>query len=172
MNGWIETASGKKFYPTEPRIEDIDIEDIAHALSHLCRFTGHCEVFYSVAQHCVLASRYCPEHPMWGLLHDAAEAYLGDVSRPIKQELPMYQLWEERLLCLIAGKFGLPFPPPECVKEIDDRMLATERRDLMAPGESNYWDGLDGVEPFDAPISPWDALTARHQFLKRFSELY
>src|SRR5579885_2784587 len=89
---WIQTYCGVAFYPLDPRPEEILIEDIAHALSMLCRFTGHVKRFYSVAQHCVYVSHRCdPKDALWGLLHDAAEAYLNDISRPVKslRELPL-----------------------------------------------------------------------------------
>lgn len=87
-NSWIQTFSGRQFFPLEPRVEDVCIEDIAHGLSNLCRYAGHCECFYSVAQHCLLVSRVVPrEHALRGLLHDASEAYLIDVPRPIKHSI-------------------------------------------------------------------------------------
>lgn len=171
MSQWIETVSGKQFHILCPQTADVDIEDIAHALSHLCRFTGHCKVFYSVAQHCVLASRYCPEEPLWALLHDAAEAYLGDVSRPLKQALPEYSELEQKVQRVIFDRFGLYWPMPSWIKEVDNRMLATERRDLMSISD-NYWISTERVEPFESTVIAWDALTARHEFLVRFSELY
>ena len=82
---WIHTFTGRHFYPLNPNADDVDIEDIAHALANTCRFNGHVSTFYSVAQHCVLASQYCESDPLWALMHDAAEAYLPDVAAPVKK---------------------------------------------------------------------------------------
>jgi 5'-deoxynucleotidase YfbR-like HD superfamily hydrolase len=104
---WIQTYSGIKMHPLSPTEEEISIEDIAHALSNLCRFTGHCNKFYSVAQHSVLVSVYSPrDYAMWGLLHDASEAYLNDIARPIKisDEYNTYRKIEENLMKVIAKK--------------------------------------------------------------------
>lgn len=87
-NDWIQTYTGKKFFPLHPHQNEYVIEDIAHALSMKCRFAGHCNAFYSVAEHSVKVSRIvAPESQLWGLLHDAAEAYLPDVCQPIKSQI-------------------------------------------------------------------------------------
>ena len=134
----IQTYTGKPFNPLAGENEDcgpIELMDIAHALSHLCRFNGHTKRFYSVGEHslhvaCVLAHT-SPENQAWGLLHDAAEAYLGDMVRPIKKHMPDFQAIEDRLLQRIAKRFGLAWPIPDVVFVVDDIMLATEFRDLM-----------------------------------------
>lgn len=96
-DAWIQTYSGKKFYPYCPTAEMIDIEDVAHALSNICRFTGHSKFHYSVAQHsvhvanCMLNAGYSPKMALTGLLHDASEAYLSDLNTPVKNCLPEYQ---------------------------------------------------------------------------------
>lgn len=134
----IQTYTGKLFNPLAAENEDcgpIDLMDIAHALSNLCRFNGHTKRFYSVGEHslhvaCVLAHT-SPENQAWGLLHDAAEAYLGDMVRPIKQRMPEFKAIEDRLLQRIAKRFGLAWPIPNVIFDADDIMLATEFRDLM-----------------------------------------
>lgn len=89
---WIQTATGGQFWPMDPQPDEIDINDIAHALAMLCRFGGHCLRFYSVAEHSVLLSHAVPpEHALWALLHDATEGYLVDMPRPIKAFLPGYK---------------------------------------------------------------------------------
>lgn len=113
--------------------DDIDWDDINHALAHINRFTGHSVIAYSVAQHSLMVSDLCPEeHRLWGLLHDASEAYLGDVSTPLKSLLPDYAEIEGRVQRMIAGRFGLPWPIPKEVKVADREALMVEKRDLFS----------------------------------------
>ena len=134
---WIQTFSGRKFYPLEPNIEDIHIVDIAKALSHICRFNGHCNRFYSVAEHslsCLGLARhmgYSYADRYAALLHDAAEAYLSDVVRPVKRFLQGYTYYEYHLEELIAKKYGFVYPFNAKIHKLDNIMLATERRDLF-----------------------------------------
>ncbi len=167
---WIQTYTGRQFYPAEPRPSDIDIADIAHSLSLQCRFNGHCGVFYSVAEHCVRVSRAVDRrHAMWGLLHDAAEAYVGDLPRPVKHCLPEFSRIEDRLLRTIVEHFGLSWPMPEQVRLYDDVLLATECRDLMRSPPAPW--GL-AVHPLPQRIEPLpDSASAEKQFLERFAEL-
>jgi hypothetical protein len=119
-----------------------------------------------VAEHCVRAARIvAPALRPWALLHDAAEAYLTDVPRPLKQELPEYHGHEERLLRCIAQRFELPWPIPPAVFEADDVMLATEARDLMAPPPASW--GLTAA-PLDDRIVPWSSVEAERAFLEAF----
>lgn len=165
---WIGTASGRKFYPLDPKPEDVCIEDIAHHLANICRFTGATRAFYSVAQHCVVGSLFC-ELPLDFLLHDASEAYLNDLARPVKHDVSLcgYRLAEMNLQHLLCQVFGLAWPVPPCVKQMDDRMCETERRDLMPP--TPEW--TLGVEPLPHSITPWTPEIARQQFLNRFYSL-
>ena len=132
---WIQTYTGRAFWPLDPHEDDISLLDIAHSLSHQCRFAGHSSHFYSVAQHSVLVARIVPKkYALWGLLHDASEAYLVDLPRPIKNSGALgrnYKKAEERVMSIVCRKFGIPEKQPACVKEADDRILATEARDLM-----------------------------------------
>ncbi len=166
---WICTHTGRRFYPLEPRVEDICIEDIAHALSHICRFTGHVETFYSVAEHCWRASLIAPMYlklPM--LLHDASEAYLCDVSRPVKHAhgMEFYRGAEHKLMRVIGEKFGVEFSD-ELIHEIDNRMLMTERRDLMP--QSQPW--TVGADPYRDIIVPVPPKTAKLGFHQQFLDL-
>ena len=166
---WIQTYSGRQFFPLEPRIEDVDIRDIAHALSLLCRFNGHSRVFYSVAEHSVRVSRaLAGPVAAWGLLHDAAEAYLSDIPTPIKRRLPEFGAAEDRLLRVIVESFGLSWPMPPDVDEADRRALATEARDLMDLPPRDW--GLDAL-PFAEAIRPWSPVEAEDAFLLAFNRL-
>jgi len=164
---WIQTATGRRFYPLSPPPEDVDIRDIAHALSLLCRFNGHSAAFYSVAEHSVRVCDSLPrEHQLWGLLHDAAEAYLGDLPRPLKRQLPTFSQAENVVLRCVTERYGLSWPMPAAVRAADDQLLATEARDLMgAP------DWARGTEPLPGPIEPWPPERARAAFLERFQAL-
>ena len=169
---WIQTYTGKQFYPLEPRAEDIDIADIAHALSLICRFTGHCRVFYSVAEHSLLMSEWCkPELAKWALMHDAAEAYLADVARPVKRQIPHYCDYERAVLLQVSKRFGLPWPVPLEIGYLDRRMLATECRDLMSQ-PPNPWGATEGIEPFARSILPCNWIHIESKFLARFDELF
>jgi len=166
---WIQTWSGRVFRPLDPSPGEIDIRDIAHALSLLCRFNGHCLAFYSVAEHSLRVSQQLPpEQALSGLLHDAAEAYISDLPSPIKRLLPAFSEAEDRLLRIIARRFELCWPVPEAVWQADKLLLATEQRDLMHPPPAP-WD-LD-LPPLPARIEPLEALEAERLFLARFHEL-
>lgn len=173
----IRTASGRTINPLAPSAEDIHIGDIAHALSHVCRFTGHCKHFYSVAQHAVLVAMACPpEFQKWGLLHDASEAYLADLAKPVKDQCPGYEEAEEALLKLIGEKFGLAWPIPVEVKAADQTMFLTEWRDLMPAGEDRNLIGLlfnvELLQPLPDKIVPWPPHVARKLFLEAFGNLF
>ena len=176
----IQIAPGRFFQPLHPLWSQIHLQDIAHALSNLCRFGGHCSKFYSVAQHSVLVSHYCPpEDALWGLMHDAAEAYLGDVPGPIKRDSrfgEQYRMAEVELLEAIAKRFGLPFGSwtlPETVHAADSWLLAAEARDLMGDPEwaLNIRSAVSlplGSVPKIKPLRPTQA---RKEFLLRYHQL-
>lgn len=156
----ILTATGRYFDFTRPTRDMIDIDDIAIALSRMPRFTGHTTTFYSVAQHSVLVAHVVPEeYALQGLLHDATEAYMGDMSTPLKQLVPEYKAIENRVERAICERFGLPFPLHPSIKAADLRMLVTERRDLMpkplAPHtDREAWTAFEGIEPFPWGVYP------------------
>lgn len=166
---WIQTFTGKAFYPLDPVVADIDIEDIAHALAHQCRYGGHCRQFYSVAEHSVLLSQsVAPEHALWALLHDASEAYLVDVPRPVKAELREYREIEDRLLAAIAARFGLVSAIPPAVHEADRRILTDEAAQLMrAPPMA--WSTQ--AEPLGVRVKCWAPKKAEQWFLFRYAYL-
>lgn len=168
---WIQTYSGRKFNPLNPVGDAIVIQDISHALSMQCRFSGHTNEFYSVAQHCVGVSYICDaQDALWGLLHDAAEAYLVDIPRPLKHSGKMaeYIEFENKMQYAICERFGLPITEPESVKKADKIMLATEARDLMSPLHKE-WRNLE--EPLPFKIVPLSHREAKDLFMKRFFEL-
>ncbi|EAT4537353.1 HD family hydrolase [Salmonella enterica] len=169
---FIQTLSGKQFDYLSATIDDIDIEDIAVALSNICRFSGHLPEFYSVAQHSVLYSQLVsPEFAFEALMHDAAEAYCQDIPAPLKALLPDYREIEKRTDQLIRFKFGLPLEEASVVKYADLTMLATERRDLDID-DSIPWVILEGIPPTDLfEISPLRPGQAFGMFMERFKEL-
>ena len=178
----MQTASGLRFHQLDPRPDEISLADIAHSLSLQCRFGGHCPRFYSVAEHSVLASLAAPPLlalPM--LLHDAAEAYVGDVIRPLKQLLYYefqscgfgkagggFDLLEHAILNKIKVRFDCVFAEIE-VKPLDERMLATEARELFGLDARRDW-GLD-AKPYDLTLPCWPPEEAERQFLARFHSL-
>jgi 5'-deoxynucleotidase YfbR-like HD superfamily hydrolase len=198
------TASGRAFYPLDPRPDEVTIEDIAHALSLLCRFGGHVRHFYSVAQHSVLVSQHVaatlrsgaglwtPETAtlaLWGLLHDAAEAYCGDVIWPLKQARALKAAFapiEAGIMAAICDRFDIPREEPEIVKACDLRALATEKRDVTvrapadvantaldaaaAKARTGAWH-CDHVEPFNQQIESWTPEEAEESFLRRLHDL-
>lgn len=171
MRPTIETASGAEFDFSAPSPSKIHIEDIAHALSHLCRFTGHTRQYYSVAQHSYIVSTLVPrEHAMQGLLHDATEAYVGDVSSPLKTLLPDYREIEGRVWMAICIRFGIDDHMHESVKAADRTALVTEKRDLM-PAGFDLWQDFKDVAPRERPITPLPPQLARNLFLNRYHEL-
>jgi hypothetical protein len=169
----IELADGSFFSLLNPTVDMIDIEHIAHATSQLCRFTGHCSTFYSVAQHCVIVSHFVPpELALTGLLHDATEAYIGDVSRPLKDALDqrapgILEGIENQIHQVIGAKYGHPFPFPPEIKQADNLALAMERRDLMVGAVP--WPHLP--DPPAQKLTPWEPLQAEITFLARFAQL-
>lgn len=165
---WIQTYIGKRLNPFKPDKTQINIVDIAHALSLICRYNGHTKKFYSVSEHSLLVSKHCPdEYKLHGLLHDAAEAYLADIPRPIKATFHEYREVEHSLLGVIFDKFGVSYPLPEAVKRIDDAILADEGPQLM--GSTEDW--VLPEAPLGITIECLTPSEAELAFLREFSIL-
>lgn len=173
---FIETYTGVRFRVLSPAPADVRILDIAHALSNVCRFNGHTRVPYSVGEHSVRVSNLIEswggskQVQLWGLLHDASEAYVGDQSSPFKRTAAMqgYREVEKNLMAVICERFKLPAEQPAIVRKADLVMLATEARDLM-PRVPEHWCGLE-EEPLPERIQP--LRNAKSAFVRRFFELY
>lgn len=176
MKPTILTNNGQYFDFENPEDYTFDIGVIAHALSNLCRFTGHTKYFYSVAQHSVYVSNLMPSGKnlkLAGLLHDAAEAFVGDVSAPLKHLLPDYKAIEKRVEAAIFNHFGLPPLLLDEVKQFDLCLLATEQRDLMSDAHSSKtvrWSWQDDlrVRPLPFKIAPYSPEAACQFFLNRY----
>jgi len=172
---WIQTYTGKKFDLLNPTPDMVDIEDIAHALSMLCRFTGHTAKFYSVAQHSVFVSDMLlhqgadNDTAFTGLMHDATEAYIGDLSTPLKTLLPEYRKIERRVWMAIAAKFELPIALPKEIKAADADALVCEKDSLLGyPPEP--WSVQSSRVGMYA-ISPISAEVAHSSFLRTAKRL-
>lgn len=170
MDPTILTKNGTYFDFTQPSESEIDIESIAHALSHICRFTGHTRQFYSVAQHSVMVSLIVPENlAMAGLLHDAAEAFIGDVAKPLKRLLPDYAAIEKNVEQAVFAHFSVGDDPyHDDVKRADLIMLLTEKRDLMTA--TDQW-RIPGITARAEKLIALDCYSAKRMFLQRFNHL-
>ncbi|MES2342292.1 MAG: phosphohydrolase [Pseudomonadota bacterium] len=175
---WIQVASGRQFWPLDPHADEVHLDDIAHALANQCRFSGHVRHFYSVAQHSYFVSLHCdPPDALWGLLHDAAEAYLVDLPRPVKKALraswlTLFDDMEATVMRAVCERFGLPLVQPESVDRADDLLLATEARDLMAPLHPDWHHREENGYPvLPDRIIPWSPGRAAWAFKTRFDQL-
>lgn len=171
-NRYILTHSGRPFDFDRPDETPASIEAIAHALSHICRFGGHTRRFYSVAEHSFHCSHIVPAaHAYAALMHDIAEAFLGDIPSPLKQMLPDYRALYSRIETALFADFEVPAPLPDEVKIADLRMLAAEKRDLM-PADSRPWPVLEGIAPpAGFQITGMRPELAKARFLARYHEL-
>ena len=177
---WMETWQGVRFYPLDPRPEEVRLDDIAHHLSRINRYNGACELeHYSVAEHSVLMAQWLldtydsPFLAYQGLFHDAPEAYIGDMVRPLKRNMPAFEAAEGpvyeavvRALPMLWNahdRLGVGFGLDASVKEADNRILVDERAQVMRPS-GNTW-GIDHLKPLDVRIEGWSPSYAEHFFL-------
>jgi uncharacterized protein len=172
---WLQTYTGKRYDVAQPLPSSIDVRDIAHHLSLLCRYAGATKRFYSVAEHSVHVAKLVPaKHALTALLHDATEAYLCDLPRPVKAFIPGYKALEAVAWDAVAMRFDLPHEIPQCVHDADVLMLYAERRQLLVHVEAEDWGlprpgpvpntGYLGLAPLDAEalfLARYDALIAR-----------
>jgi hypothetical protein len=167
----VSTRSGRRVALLNPSPAQIVIGDIAHGLAHQCRFNGQTNKFYSVAQHSVLVASILPrELRLAGLLHDAIEAYLGDVVQPLKDLLPEYQAIEENFCKVLGVRFGVNLQHNDDIHHADLVVLATERRDLM-PMDMADWSSIAGITPMSRTIKPMSPDAAAAQFMEMFFTL-
>lgn len=168
---YVSTFLGNRFYPLTPRIDHIAIEDIAHGLAYQCRFNGQTHEFYSVAQHSLIVASLVPtDLRLAALLHDAAEAYLGDMVKPLKVLMPAFAAIEDQVSAMIASAFGVDFSDYAPIKRADLIALATEKRDLM-PHSTECWTYLDGIRPLPQRIVAMSPDQAKRAFLGEFTRL-
>lgn len=172
--GWMGTFHGGKFFPLIPRVSDVDIRDIAHGLAMTCRYGGQCKRFYSVAEHCVHVSFMVePKHALHGLMHDSAEAWLGDMPRPLKYqpEMQAFREAETAVELVVAEAFGLQWTTEvhAAVKIVDNRILADEVLQLQSSPEL-YTDVLK-QQPLGITLQCWNPAEAETMFLDRYHAL-
>lgn len=180
---WMQTFTGRQFWPLDPRADEVDVVDIAHSLGYQCRYGGHSRRFYSVAEHCILMSMFMPtrELALYALLHDAAEAYVVDVPRPLKRHLRGYAQIEDMVLSVILEKFGVPYERhemplgqhrlirfPSEVTEADNRILMDERAQLLSPPPAPW--ALE-LEPLGVAIDCLPPHRAAEAYLARLESL-
>jgi uncharacterized protein len=174
---YLQTVSGRWVNPFDPDPAQLDAGDIARALANLCRFGGHCRSFYSVAQHSVIVSELVEqrggdaEDAFTALMHDATEAYLGDMPHPLKHRSPLgaaFKAAEEHLEQAIRARFRIRAEVPE-IKRVDRALLATERRAFSA--EDWHWPELEGVEPLELELTALAPEAATRPFAERYAEL-
>lgn len=188
--GWMQTYSGRKFFPLEPSADDIELIDVAHGLAYTCRYGGHTKRYYSVAEHCVLVSEIIERDAkasgmpantvqalaLEALLHDSAEAFVGDMVRPLKHQPEMVEFRnaEAKIEDCVRAAFNIISTPEsrKIIKIVDDRILVDEIRALM-PNPTMYLetDTLRGVEPLGVPVHGWPPEYAQAKFLERYREL-
>src|ERR1044071_4781738 len=169
---YLQTVSGRRVNPFDPDPDQIDIGDIGRALANQCRFGGHCRVFYSVAQHSVIVSEIVErrggdvEDAFAALMHDATEAYLGDMPHPLKHRSELgasFKAAEADLERAIRARFRIKADVQQ-IKPADRALLATERRAFSA--ETWHWPELEGVEPLDLELTAWSPYEADRAFME------
>jgi hypothetical protein len=177
---WMQTHTGQRFYPLDPRPDEIHPADVARALSMTCRFGGHVRRFYSVAEHCVLMARTAMlTHPgdrflaLHMLLHDATEAYVGDMVRPLKRAIPHYEAIEHALWQVVMHRFDLydEYRTRPLVKEYDNRILLDERDSICNPANELWGPEFATLQPLGVRVDGWAPVVAEENYLETLAEL-
>ncbi|AUW47196.1 hypothetical protein [Rhizobium leguminosarum] len=166
----IMLASGSWFDLLDPWASEFTIADIAQGLSNICRYAGQCRDFYSVAEHSLHVSETAEQFKLEALLHDAAEAFIGDITRPLKQLLPEYKTIEANVEAAIFHRFGMDEKAKPYIKSADLRVLAAEQAQLM-PAGTDFWAAQSNIHPAPVKVEFLAPAVARHRFLTRFQQL-
>lgn len=176
---WIGLLSGAQFNYNKPEESDVTLDDLASALSNICRFSGHLPQFYSVAQHLVNTSYLVPPAFAFdALMHDTAEAFTSDLPTPLKWALPIFKTLEIKIETAMADKFGFTYPYPAAIKWADTQMLLLEKihvklDDRVWPAYSEeHVVGREFAESQGVDLKPWQPVRAKREFLERFGELH
>lgn len=171
---WISLLSGGQFNYNNPEESDVCLEDLAGALSNICRFSGHLPAFYSVAQHLVNTSRIVDSSIAYdALMHDTAEAFTNDLPTPLKWAFPVFKTLEEKIEAAMADKFGFNYPYPDGVKKADTEMLILEK--IYVKKDYSIWPNYEGIKVDHlvdkVDLKGWQPQRAKREFLNRFYEL-
>jgi hypothetical protein len=173
-NRWIGLLSGAILHYDHPETSDVTIDDLASALSNVCRFSGHLPCFYSVAQHLVNTSYIVPpEHAFDALMHDTAEAFTNDIPTPLKWTFPEFKVIESKIEGGMSKLFNFNYPYPAEVKLADTQMLLIEKKYIK--NDTNVWPDYEGYEYEHlvdlVHLEPWQPRRAKREFLERYEEL-
>lgn len=171
---WISLLSGAQFNYNKPEESGVTLDDLASALSNVCRFSGHLPCFYSVAQHLVNTSRIVDvEFAFDALMHDTAEAFTNDLPTPLKWALPIFKELETKIESAMAKKFGFNYPYSSEVKQADTEMLILEK--LYVKKDTSSWPNYEGIKVDHlvdkVDLKPWQPVRAKREFLERYEEL-
>lgn len=174
---WIGLLSGAKMDYDNPGESDVTLDDLASALSNICRFSGHLPCFYSVAQHLVNTSRLVsPEYAYDALMHDTAEAFTNDLPTPLKWSLPIFKELEVKIESAMSERFEFNYPYPSEVKAADTTMLLLEKKYVKL--DDREWPNYAPLDPeFESlvlpkvDLKPWQPVRAKREFLERYAQL-
>jgi hypothetical protein len=171
---WIGLLSGAQFNYNKPEESGVTLDDLASALSNICRFSGQLPCFYSVAQHLVNTSKIVDlEFAYDALMHDTAEAFTNDIPTPLKWALPIFKDLEVKIESAMAEKFGFNYPYPAPVKQADTEMLILEK--LYVKNDNRVWPQYEGIEVDHlvhlVDLKPWQPQRAKREFLERYEQL-